>query len=140
MKKITPATIGIVLALLIAVGGVAFYGGMRYGQSRRDAAFVRGQLPGAQFMGSTTPGGFARGGGTSGQITTLDSGSMTLTLRDGSTKTVTLPDAVAVSKTVAGGVSDLATGDQVVVTGTANADGSVNATAIQIRPTTPSAQ
>jgi hypothetical protein len=51
-------------------------------------------------------------------------------------KIVFLSPATKVEKTVSGLVSDVVVGNQVVITGVVNSDGSVNATSIQLRPAT----
>lgn len=90
----------------------------------------------------TANGQFRRfgGNGTNGQapvlgsIVSQDSNSMTVKLQDGSTKLVLLSGNTAVSKTDPGSSSDLKTGDNVLVTGTTNSDGSVTAQNVMINP------
>jgi hypothetical protein len=75
---------------------------------------------------------FTAGGVTVGTVTSTGNGTLTVTEADGTAVTVTTSATTTVSKTVASSVGDLATGQSVVVRGTANADGSVNATQIQV--------
>jgi hypothetical protein len=79
-----------------------------------------------------TNGGFA-----TGQITAQDSTSITLKMRDGSTKIVFFSPSTSVGKSVSGAASDLAVGQNVMVNGTNNSDGSIAAQNIQIRPDQP---
>ncbi len=132
----------IIIIALLAVGGGAFYGGMIYGKnsvaSQRSAGFA-GRQPGQAGQG----GRFMRGGAgasgsfVSGQIASEDSNSITVKSQDGSSKIVFFSGSTNIGKTAQGSSSDLTTGENVVVTGTNNSDGSVNAQNIQIRPAQP---
>ncbi len=129
--------LGAVVVLLILVGG-AFYGGMVYAKSA-----VSGGRNG-NFAGQFGPGGMGAnrtgsrmGGFTAGQILSKDAMSMTIKMQDGSTKIVLVSSSTPVMKTVTGSVNDLATGTDVVVTGSANSDGSITAQSVQIRPAGP---
>jgi Domain of unknown function (DUF5666) len=74
------------------------------------------------------------GGGTVGQILSKDANSITVKLPDGSTKIVFLSGTTTVDKTAQGKASDLAAGQNVVVAGSANSDGSITAQRITVRP------
>jgi hypothetical protein len=88
--------------------------------------------------GGNGPGGaglrrpFAGGGATVGAVSSANNGTLTVTEADGTAVTVTTSGTTTVSKTVGSSVADLATSQSVVVRGTANADGSLNATQIQV--------
>ncbi len=119
------------LVAVIVVGGVSFYAGMNYAQSQAPASGARGQLSGGQFVGRGRGGG----GFTAGQIITVGNGSIAIqSAMSSSTEIVLTSNSTQVFKTVAGSVGDLATGANVVVTGTPNSDGSLTAQSIQIRP------
>ncbi len=131
MKKIIP----IVLGFIIVAGG-AFYAGMRYDQSKNASAR---QARGQQFGGGAGARGGVRGAGAnggfvSGDILSKDDTSITVALRDGGSKIVFLSGTTQVMKTGTGSLQDLTIGEQVTVMGSANADGSVNAESVQIRP------
>ena len=152
------------IVVAIIVGAVGFFGGMKYGENKAlTPAYLAGlsQTQRAQIMASargTTTGGAAAGGAgrrggagggfgggaggagfTTGQILKQDSQSITIQLPNGQgSKTVYYSTSTQIQKTVAGQVSDLTTGQQVIVTGTANNDGSLTATTIQVRPPMPS--
>ncbi len=127
-----------VVGVVVAVA--AFYGGMKYAQSKVS---VRGQVN----LGGQTFGGGARGGRTgssfggiaNGEIISKDDKSITVKLVDGGSKIIFLSANTKVSKQIAGSASDLVTGTQVSAMGAANADGSVNASSVQIRPNMPPA-
>lgn len=132
-----------VLVTLVVAGSLGFYGGVRYAQSKGLAgpqSFQSGQ--GQQAFGQARNGqgtlaarrNTMGGGFLSGDVLSKDDKSITLKLRDGSSKIVFYSASTSVGKAVAGSSSDLAAGQQVTVAGTANADGSVTAQQIQIRP------
>ncbi|MDP3794101.1 MAG: DUF5666 domain-containing protein [Candidatus Uhrbacteria bacterium] len=126
----------LILPIIVAlmVGGGSFYGGMQYAKSQtpnQAQAFTdarRGRGPGGGDQG--------RGGGgfTNGEIVSKDETGLTIKLRDGGSKIILLASTTRVGKMTDGSLDDLAPGANVTVTGTANADGSITASQIQIRP------
>jgi hypothetical protein len=132
------------VVVCVAIAGISFWGGMTYARKNITAA-------NASRQGNFSQGGFNQNGGArgqgmrggaggglvAGQILSKDATSMTIKLRDGGSKIVLLSPASKVEKTISGTITDVVVGNQVAVTGTANPDGSVNATSIQIRPTLP---
>ncbi|MCX6763463.1 MAG: DUF5666 domain-containing protein [Candidatus Moranbacteria bacterium] len=60
--------------------------------------------------------------------------SITVKDRDGSSKIVFFSDSTAIGKSVEGSTSDLSNGQQVMINGQTNADGTITAQNIQIRP------
>jgi len=123
----------VAVAVVFAAGG--FFGGTKYAQAKRTSqlsAFrsgAAGGFPGRGGRGDAAGGGFA-----SGQIIAQDDKSVTIKMTDGSSKIVFLAGSTQIAKSDVGAVTDLASGQQVVVTGTSNSDGSITATGIQIRP------
>ena len=148
--------ITIVIATAVVVGGGAFFGGMKYAESKSP----RGRLSQADFqnlqnlspeerqqrlqeLGANAGAGFRggagggqRGGGgfTAGEIIAKDDKSVTVKLQDGGSKIVFLSDSTEITKSVAGALSDLEIGKNISVNGTANSDGSITAQTIQLRP------
>src|SRR3989338_2216675 len=145
--------IAIVIATAVVVGGGAFFGGMKYAESKSPRGRVSqadlqnlspeerqqrlqelGANAGAGFRGGA--GGGQRGGSgfTAGEIISKDDKSITVKLSDGGSKIVFLSDSTTVSKMTDGTKSDLEIGKQVTVNGSTNSDGSVTAQSIQLRP------
>jgi hypothetical protein len=136
----------IIACVLVAVvfGGGGFYGGMQYANAQRPSGaarfagatganagqFVRGQN-GQNGQGGQR-GGF--GGGASGQVVSKDDKSLTLSIMGGGSKVVYYSASTTVNKTAAGSLDDVAQGSNVMVIGSSNADGSVTASMIQLRP------
>lgn len=128
MKKIIP----IIIILIIVVGGGAFYGGMKYQQSKgpltklspeqRQRFFQQGagQKVGRDFL--------------SGEVITKDEQSFTLKMPDGSSKIVFFSDSTQIFKTTEGKIGDIEIGKQIMVSGSQNSDGSYTAKTIQISP------
>ncbi|MFA5954048.1 MAG: hypothetical protein WC817_00740 [Patescibacteria group bacterium] len=129
----------VVSFIVVLVGGVSFYGGMRYQKSkvlvRGVGAF--GELPGGgigmrgqgQFAGAGAP----NSGLTSGQVLSKDDKSITLKLQDGSSKIVLYSSSTSINKAAAGTPDDIVVGGQLGINGTTNSDGSLTAQNIQIR-------
>ncbi len=146
MKKNIITTI----ALVMVIGGGAFYGGMQYGKSSSSASL--GQSTAAGFANLTpeqrqqrfqqmgASGGTQtinrQGGGNfaTGEIISKDDKSITVKLPDGSSKIVFYSGSTEVRESVSGTSNDLGTGKTVSVNGTANSDGSITAQSIQIHP------
>ena len=139
-KQIT----NIIIAVIVA-GGAAFYGGMHYAESKtaspqnfanmtpEERQALRGQFGG---MGGGQ--GIRNGNGASGEIISKDTTSIIIKLRDGGgSKIVFLSASTPIMKQATGTIAELEVGTQVNAMGTANADGSITAQSVQIRPTMP---
>ena len=131
-KKIVFGIVGII----VLVG--AFYGGMIYGGNNVRASInIRSSTFGQNSAGGMmreTRNGTGQGGFTAGQIISKDTTSITVGVQGGGSKIVFIDNNTKVIKSVDGTITDLATGKEVSVTGTNNADRSVNAQSVQIRP------
>ncbi|MDD5547467.1 MAG: hypothetical protein PHN74_01000 [Candidatus Pacebacteria bacterium] len=147
MKK---KTLILVIVGVVLIGGAVFYGGMKCGQKsltnrkginnfsnltdEQKQAGMQQFGGGAGFAG----GGAHNGGGmVSGEIISKDDKGITVKLKDGGSKIVFIPESTIVTKNAAGSIEELKTGVQVLVSGTANTDGSVSAKSIQIIPSAP---
>jgi hypothetical protein len=135
-KKIVSIIVGIVV-----LAGV-FYGGTLYGKNQATGG-ASAQNRVNQF-GANKGNRGAGGGFISGQIISEDVNSITIQIMSGDpasntttgsgSKIIFLDTSTTISKMAAGSASDLTTGTQVSVTGTANPDGSITAKTIQIKP------
>jgi len=162
MKKVIP----VIIALLI-VGAGAFYGGIKYGASTSlQANVLQGGtqglsgangfpgvngIPGAGGQGISVQNAAGRTGGNTafarrgaqggnmvnGEILSSDDKSITVKIPTGGSKIVFFAGSTKIMKSVDVAATDLTTGENVMVTGTQNTDGSVTATMIQIRPEMP---
>ncbi len=139
MKKMLP----VFVILLILVGGGSFYGGMKYANSKRVAAFgaqgAGGNFRGGNFGGGASgttrgAGAGARGGFANGEIISKDDSSVTIKLASGGSQIVFFSTSTAILKAAAGSANDLVVGQNIMVNGSANSDGSVTAQSIQLRP------
>jgi hypothetical protein len=125
--------------ITIILCSLSFYAGMQYSVSKNTTQRV--QFAG-QFnrMGQTETNGQRTGmrgagvGMVSGEILSKDAKSITIKDRTGGSKIVFLGASTEVMKSAAGTIDDLAIGTNVITNGTANSDGSITATTVQIRP------
>ncbi len=133
MKKIL-----LIVVTLIVVASSAFYGGMKYAQNK---TLIRsfGQGNQQRFQGPGANASSSRSGAsmTNGDIIAKDDKSLTIKLRDGGSKIIFLSGSTQIMKSVDGSISDLAVGQNVMINGSANADGSLTAQAVQLRPALP---
>ncbi|MHC5795050.1 DUF5666 domain-containing protein [Lacisediminihabitans sp. FW035] len=139
---------------LLAVAVIALFGGILIGQHTAGPGQAAGfNRPGGQFQNgpgqpgqqgqrgngapqggtgqqgnATRPGVF--GGLTAGTIQSIDGDTITVKLRDGSTVTVKTTDSTTVTKTEKSSVSDLTSGETVIVRGAKDGSGNVSATSI----------
>ena len=143
-------TIIIFLVVAAIVGSVAFYGGMKYGQSskstdqnmvfsgqRQNFNGAAGTVTGATRRNGQGGVGMAGNGFLSGSIISKTDNSLTLSLQDGGSKIVFLPASAQISKFAAGSPGDLTVGANIMVNGATNTDGSLTASTIQLRPAAP---
>jgi hypothetical protein len=126
-----------VVAVILIAG--SFYGGMKYGETRRVSIFANrgGNFAATAGGAGEARGGFAgagRGGAFAGEIISQDSSGITVKAQDGSSKIVLIGGSATISKQAEGSISDLAVGKTVTVVGTSNSDGSITAQSVQLRP------
>ena len=144
LKKFLP----IIILVIVVVGAGSFYGGMVYGKSSSKGSLARDFNPeqfGANITGMGQRGGRVNGTGTvgagggfvSGEVMNQDEQSITLKLQDAGTKIIFFSSSTQVTKTQEGSTSNISVGENLTVTGKINADGSITAQSIQIRPISP---
>ena len=137
--------IAITVALVLVVGGGAFYGGMKYGENRvmQDPQALFEQMRssmGGQFPGGGRGGQFPGGGqgdstgqasgglvagGTMGTIQKIEGNTITLST-DSENIIVITSDTTFIQKMMDVGTEDLEVGERVIVTGSENDDGTVS--------------
>lgn len=128
----------ITIIVILLVGVVSFFGGMKYQQSQRNAnfrqfGFGNGQLMkgNGQFGGAMIKSGFRP---VAGEIISVDDNSVTIKLPDGSSKIVILSSKTEINTATKGDKSQLKVGEQIAAFGSENSDGSVTAQNIQLNP------
>ncbi|MDI7276254.1 MAG: DUF5666 domain-containing protein [Anaerolineae bacterium] len=138
MRKRVLIGLGVLALVVVAAAGGYLYG-VTVGEARANQIrqrFAQGRFTG---QGDQTPaaafqrglqGGAPPGGGVVGTIQAIEGD--TLVLQTGErTVRVKTTDTTLIEKLTSVGVEALETGEQVVVTGSENADGSVTARSIQ---------
>ncbi len=124
----------ITILLVIIVGGGAFFAGMQFQKSQRPGMMQFANGANGQFrmrFGNSQNGAVRP---VRGQVVSADSNSLTVKMTDGSTKIVLVTGNTMLLKSTSAALSDIKTGDTVMVFGAANADGSVTAQNVQINP------
>lgn len=128
----------IIVILVLIACGAGFFGGMKYQQGKRSTFL--GQFNGRQGM---RPSQGQLGGNrqsfrpVSGEIIGSDDKSITVKLPDGSNKIILLSETTTINKAAEATKGDLGNGEEVMVFGQENPDGSVTASSVQIGTTTP---
>jgi hypothetical protein len=142
MNRTVRIIFGIVVLLLVA--GASFYGGMVYGKNQEQAALAarrQGAFGGAggngQFTGQGQPGANARAGGQGGifgQIENIADGVLVIKDNNGKQTQVKVTDTTLIEKQASVKLTDLATGETVIVSGSQGADGTITARSVQVAP------
>lgn len=129
-KKIVMGICVVMVSLLIG-----FLIGSKYTSSKSSQNFANIQRQGRNLSGG---GGlnnrFQNSGGFNvGEVIKKDDNSLVIKLRDGGSKIILLSEKTQVVKSVEGGMDDVIIGQNVVVSGRGNSDGSVSVDSIQVR-------
>lgn len=130
----------ITVIVIVVVGIGAFFGGIKYQQSKGNS-FSNFPGQGGQFKQRVVFDQNQRGQRMGqnftpvrGNISSVDNNTITVKLQDGSSKIVVLSDSTTYMKESSAAKSDLKTGDTVAVVGNTNSDGTVTAQNVQINP------
>ena len=131
-------TISIFIGIAIIIAGGAFYGGMKYGQSKNPLSGISRQnsqnLPSEQreqFSQEKIGKGIEEGSFI-GEVIDKDEQSLTLKMIDGGSKIIFFSDSTEISKTIEGSINDIEIGKQIIISGDQNSDGSYTAKIIQL--------
>ncbi len=138
------AWIAISVVVVLALMGGSFYGGMlfqRYQFTQQRANFAGGNFPGGNFQGGPANGnppdagaggaGGGLGGTLTGQVKSLDGKTLSLSTARNVT-TITLDDSTRVQTAADGTVSDLVTGQRVIIIGQRDSSGNMTASQVII--------
>jgi hypothetical protein len=145
MNRVAMGLIGVVI--LVIVAGGAFCGGMKVGQNQviqnpmeylQPVRVEGGQFPGPGgtfqgFRGTPEPGqqGFGRVvRGSFDTVQSVEGNVVTVSREDGIVRVITT-DTTLIQKYTSVGVDELEAGEQVMVSGTTNDDGSITARSIR---------
>jgi hypothetical protein len=128
MKKTLPI---LIIAIIIA-GGAGFYGGMQYQKGVKTTVAAGANRAG--FTGARTGSrtGAAGAGIANGQILAKTDTSLTIKLASGGSEIVFLAPSSQIMQSSTTTLSNLSVGQNVMVSGTTNSDGSVTARTVQV--------
>lgn len=120
----------VTIIIVIVVAAAGFFGGMQYQKMQQpNATQFNGQGQFGRRFGQNGNGSVVRG-----QITSDDANSITVQMRDGSSKIINITNSTNITKAVSGSKDDVKTGEQIMVFGSNNSDGSITAQTIQLNP------
>lgn len=134
-------TLLIAIVIIVLVGAGAFYGGMKYGQSKNPLSGLSRQnfqnlTPEQRQQFAQGNGATARGASSNflaGEVISKDEKSLTVKMPNNSSKIVFFSASTTVSEMTQGSLNDIAVGKQITVSGQQDSDGSYTAQNIQIR-------
>lgn len=125
----------VVIIISLVIAG-AFTGiGYKIGSKKSGLNPMNGQFQGRTMMGG--PGrsmGMRGNGNVAGTVLNQDATSFTLSLPQGGSRTVLITPTTTVLKTAPGAMTDIQKDSFLMVSGTSNADGSISASTLSIRP------
>lgn len=123
----------IVFLAVLAVGGGAFFGGIKYQESKSASMPTLGKNFQAERGGAQTPNGSRNAAGiASGEIIGIDEDSITVKTQTGGSKIVFFSEQTKIGNFTDATADDLSLGKNVMASGTAGGDGSIVAQNIQI--------
>lgn len=122
----------VLVIVALAIGGAGFFGGMKYQQNKQPS---RTNFQAMRDMRQSGMSGVQQGGNSGmirGEIIEQDEESVTIKLLDDSSKIILISENTEINKTTEGFIGDLEIGEQLMVFGQTNSDGSISATNIQL--------
>ncbi len=131
MKK----NIIILIIVVIVVAAAGFYGGMLYGKQTAAKTAAAGAANRAGFTGTrgtTARTGAAGAGIANGQILAKTDNSLTIKLAAGGSEIVFLAPSSQIMQSSTTTIGNLNVGQNVMVSGTSNSDGSITARTVQV--------
>lgn len=129
----------LVVAIVVSLGA-GFIGGFEY-QKSKNAANFKGipngngitQNTAVKNGGTTSRNGAPSGSQpVSGEITSIDNTGITIKTPNGGSKIIVFSGSTVFNKTTEGSVSDLKTGDSVMVIGATDSNGTVTAETVSV--------
>ena len=130
--------------IAVALGAIVIAAGSFYaGTKLPRGGMMRGGFPQGGMQGAGARNNLNRGAMTVGTVIAKDAGSITVQLgnpastttpQDTGSRIIFYSSSTQVGKFSVGSEADVVVGSPVMVTGTPNADGSITAQMIQIRP------
>lgn len=141
MNHLSKKTLSVIAAAAVAVAAIFFLAGFAAGKHRPVKSQATGFGPAGGMMRGQGMTGAANGGmrgragnGATGTVLSSDATSITLSTQGEGSKTVLISPSTVILKSAAGTREDLSNGSNVIVTGTPNADGSISAASVSVRP------
>ena len=136
MKKQISLLVSVILILLCS--GIAFFGGYKYGQSKKGGFnptemkkdMLEGKMPTGNRNGSN---GSGFGNQITGSISSISDGNFTVKMENGSSNIVYLSDNTYIGQMTQASKESLATGTQVLILGSSSTDGTFIAESVQIK-------
>lgn len=116
-----------IVCLVLGFGGGYYFSNYQFKKLRPNFG---NQIPDRQNSGQRQQPGF--GGMIMGEVVSQDEKSITIKMQDESTKMVILSESTVYSINQSTDKSEIITGDQIRVIGSANSDGSITAQNIQM--------
>jgi Domain of unknown function (DUF5666) len=140
MNRAVQIIIGVII--LVVASGASFYGGMVYGEGRAQAARTAAGRFAGGFNGGFNngqggqgaQGGQGQRGGVFGQITEIGDSYLVVTDNNGKQTKIQVTDTTLIEKNASVKLTDLATGDSVIVSGSQASDGTYTARSVQVSP------
>jgi type V secretory pathway adhesin AidA len=117
--------------LIIFIGGICFYGGMKYSEQNKKTPDFK-NLQNTEGFSKTRPAEDSRGGIINGEIIDQDETKIIIKSADQGSKIIFLSEKTIISKTVEANLNDLQIGKKIMISGKTNEDGSITAESIQL--------